>query len=159
IPCIMRGMALLLMRISGKMLRAVATMAQTRVGARALRTQFESQLGIGLLADLPESARAGVPSDALPIAARPPRPAPDGGHQAPVPQAPTAGWPRSASAYRARYLAGELTPRAVIETALAEVRALERCPTGGPILVLDEANARRDADAATARYERSGSRG
>src|ERR1700716_3185225 len=98
------------MRIAGKMLRAVAAMAETKMGARALRTQFESQLGIGLLADLPDSDRAGVPADQLPIAARPPRTPADGERQLAAPL-PTSGaaWPRSAASYRARYLAGELT--------------------------------------------------
>src|SRR5262249_38573772 len=129
-------MALPPMRIAGRLLRAVAAMAETRVGARALRSQLEGQLGIGLLAELPESDRGALPAEAPAVAGGPPRQGGANGveRQPAGGAAPTGEWPRTAAAYRARYLAGAITPRAAIESALAEVRALERCPTGGPLL-------------------------
>jgi aspartyl-tRNA(Asn)/glutamyl-tRNA(Gln) amidotransferase subunit A len=140
------------LRLSGAPLRALARLAESRPVAAALKRTFAAQLGIDRLAALGEMARGTLPSEARPLPGRAPRVVESAELPVPMPQAT---WPRTAGALAGRYREKKLTPRAVVEAALADAAMMKQ----SPFLALDEAVARREADASTRRWAAGTPRG
>jgi aspartyl-tRNA(Asn)/glutamyl-tRNA(Gln) amidotransferase subunit A len=136
-------------RLSGFALRTVARIARSDAAAFALKQILRKDLHVDELARLPDAMRGDFPNDTRAWQARPPRAGSDA--KLPLPARP---WSPTSDALTEAYRSGKRTPREVVDRVLACARDLERhTPYMGPIFEYDEATARSEADAATARYK------
>jgi aspartyl-tRNA(Asn)/glutamyl-tRNA(Gln) amidotransferase subunit A len=129
-------------------LEKLASFARTRIGGATLQRVLRKDLGIDLLARLPEALRGDVPLDTRPHPGRPPRTRERA--DLPVPEAP---WGPTVAKLARAYERGETTPREVTARALAEAARLgEMTPPMGPMCDVDEQAALAEADASTKRW-------
>jgi aspartyl-tRNA(Asn)/glutamyl-tRNA(Gln) amidotransferase subunit A len=135
-------------RISGRSLKALATLAKTRAGASLLLSFSHRDLRIGEVGTIPSSMLGEVPIDTRPVAGRPPREGPSAG--LPLPAAP---WSGTSATLVERYRSGATSPARVVDRAYAEAQALAaRAPACGPILDAREDAARAEAAASAERW-------
>lgn len=141
-------------RISGPLLKAVRVAAETTAGGIAVRELFRRGLRVTDLGKLPHAWRGDVPLDAKPVRARELRA--DASSTIPLSaraEQDTRAWPRSSVAYAEAFKARITTPVEVVERALAAAHDLRgRRPSMNILTGMDEARARREAQAAAARY-------
>ncbi len=142
-------------RVSGRALRALATLARTGAGASILYGISRRDMAIGSLAAIPPSLLGEVPIDTRPLAGRPPREGPSA--SLPAPPAP---WSGTSATLADAYRSGATTPVSVVDAAFARAAALAAMrPSLGPLLDRREAAARADAAASTERWRRGATLG
>ncbi|MDB4940939.1 MAG: Aspartyl-tRNA(Asn) amidotransferase subunit [Labilithrix sp.] len=135
-------------RLSGIALKNLARFARTRLGAAALPRVLRADLGVDTLAALPEELRGEIPLDTRAHSGRPPRQVASQDLPWPAP-----GWAPNAAVLTKRYAEGSLSPREVVEKAIADARRLATLtPSVGPILDYAEAEALAEAAASEQRY-------
>lgn len=136
-------------RISGAPLRALARLARTPLGARALFRLLRADLRVDELAGLPDAWRGELPVDTRPIQARPPRSG--GGETLALPA--NQPWPTTSETLALAYRAGRVTPSEIVTRAFTGARRLAaQKPCVGPILDSCDGEALREAEFSTARY-------
>jgi aspartyl-tRNA(Asn)/glutamyl-tRNA(Gln) amidotransferase subunit A len=137
-------------RLSGRPLRALASLSRTRAVATLVHEMARRDLRLGELAKLAPSLFGDVPLDNTPIAGRPPRAS--AGTGLPLPEAP---WSGTSATRTDAYRAGTTTPPDAVARALSAARALaSRRPSVGPILDFRDEAARVEAEASAERWRR-----
>jgi aspartyl-tRNA(Asn)/glutamyl-tRNA(Gln) amidotransferase subunit A len=138
-------------RISGTALRSVARVAQTKVGALALKRLFLADLKMSDIAKLPDELFGDVPIDTRPLAGRPPRA--HGANGAAALGALAAPWSGTSATLADAYRAKKTTPSEIVAHALRAARELaSRTPSVGPLMAYADDAAREEAEASTARW-------
>lgn len=141
-------------RISGAALRALRLAVKAAPVRKLLHAIASKELGTGELTALEPELRSEMPATARPLVARASHARPTQGLASPT------GAPPTCSSLHARYRARETTPTAIFERTVVEARALERrTPSMGPMLAIDEDEARRAAEEATQRFAAGAPRG
>jgi aspartyl-tRNA(Asn)/glutamyl-tRNA(Gln) amidotransferase subunit A len=138
-------------RLSGPALVAARVAAESPGSDAAVRKLLRSAMGIDRLGTLPASFRAPLAMEMRPVRAREPH-ARASAHLPPL--APGA-WPRTAASFTQAYRDGKLTPRIVAERVVDALDSLAtRKPTMNVLAAKDAAATLRDAEAATARWQK-----
>lgn len=137
-------------RLSGAALTAARIAAETPGTDAAVREIMKRSVGLEQLATLPEAWRDELPLDARPLQAAEARRWGNAGLGA----LPVRAWPRPAAAYAAAFREGRSTPRKIAERALRALDTLaERRPSMNITIARDSEATRREADAASARFQ------
>ncbi len=143
-------------RIAGRALVALRVAAEAPGTGAAVRQSLRHALGVSALGDLPEAYRGDTPMEQRPVQARARRTLAHAGLALPSP----AAWVHGSAAYGRAYGARESTPREVVARGLAALDELaSRRPTMNLVACRDDAAARRDAEASTARWASGASLG
>lgn len=137
-------------RLSGTPLKSLAQFARTRLGSETLHRVLRKDLGIDALDALPDDLRGDLPLDTRPHPARKPR-SPQS-ENLPV---PPQGWAASVTSLTRAYRERRVSPREVVEKAIAEANRLaDRTPSVGPIYDFATERALAEADASAERWRR-----
>lgn len=143
-------------RLSGSTLSAVRIAAETKGTDAAVREVMKRGLGLDRVAALPEAWRGEVPLDVRPVVARSPRV----WSTADLGPLPRRSWPRSAASFHAAYRERVVSPRRVVERALAEIDRLAGLkPCMNIATAVNREGALRDAEASEARFAEGRPRG
>jgi len=137
-------------RISGRLLKSLATIAKTRAGSSLVYRVTRADLRIDELSAIAPQHFGDVPLDNQPIGGRPPRLAENANLPPPAPP-----WSGTSATRTAAYAAGTMTPVAAVRDALAAARALAtRRPSVGPMLDFCDEVALREAESSSERWRR-----
>jgi aspartyl-tRNA(Asn)/glutamyl-tRNA(Gln) amidotransferase subunit A len=135
-------------RISGRLLKSLATIAKTRAGSALVYRVTRADLRIDELPAIAPQHFGDVPLDNQPIGGRPPRRAENANLPPPAPP-----WSGTSATRTAAYAAGTTTPVAAVREALAAARALAtRRPSVGPMLDFCDDVALREAESSAERW-------